>query len=114
MAEVARERERTIARLALDHRPEQLERAILRPVVDEDDLGAIPRVNVSVKLSALDPQIDVKAWEKSKESVKGRIRPIFRLAIAQGAAITLDMESYDLKDFTLAAFYDLLSEPRDP
>ncbi|MES2964205.1 MAG: bifunctional proline dehydrogenase/L-glutamate gamma-semialdehyde dehydrogenase, partial [Bdellovibrionota bacterium] len=79
--------------------------------IDEDDRGPIPKVNVSVKLSALDSTIDVKAFEKSKERMKERVRPVFRLAMERGVFINIDMESYDLKDFTLAVFKDLLMEP---
>ncbi len=81
------------------------------PQTDEDAFGHIPKVNVSIKLTALDSQIDVKAFEKSKERMKERVRPVFRLAMARGVFINVDMESYDLKDFTLAVFRDLLMEP---
>ncbi len=79
--------------------------------IDEDDRGPIPKVNVSVKLSALDSQIDVKAFEKSKERMKERVRPLFRLAMERNVFLNIDMESYDLKDFTIAVFKDLLMEP---
>lgn len=81
------------------------------PQIDEDHKGAIPRVNISIKLTALDSLIDVKAWEKSKERMKERVRPVFRLAMEKGVFVNVDMESYDLKDFTLAVFKDLLMEP---
>lgn len=81
------------------------------PLTDEDDRGPIPRVNVSVKLSSLYSQIDVKAWDKSKTQVKERLRPIFRLAMERGVFLNLDMEHYELKDFTIAVFKDLLTEP---
>ncbi len=79
--------------------------------IDEDHKGPIPRVNVSVKLSALYSQIDVKAWDKSKETAKERLRPIFRLAMERGVFINLDMEQYEIKDFTLDVFKELLLEP---
>jgi RHH-type transcriptional regulator, proline utilization regulon repressor / proline dehydrogenase / delta 1-pyrroline-5-carboxylate dehydrogenase len=82
------------------------------PQIDEDHRGPIPRVNVSVKISALYSQIDVKAWEKSKEQVKERLRPIFSLAMERNVFINLDMESYDLKDFTLEIFKELVMEPQ--
>ena len=81
------------------------------PQIDEDDKGPIPRVNVSVKLSAIDSQIDVKAWEKSKTRMIERLRPIFRLAMERGVFVNIDMESYDMKDFTLAVFKDILLDP---
>lgn len=81
------------------------------PQIDEDHKGPIPRVNVSVKLSSLDAEIDLKAWEKSKARMKERVRPIFRKAMEAGVFITIDMEQYELKDFTLEVFKDLLQEP---
>ncbi|MEK6553879.1 MAG: proline dehydrogenase family protein, partial [Bdellovibrionota bacterium] len=50
------------------------------PLLDTDDRGAIPRVNVSVKLTALYSQISEKAWSESIQTLKARIRPIFTLA----------------------------------
>lgn len=81
------------------------------PQIDEDHRGPLPRVNVSVKLSSLDSEIDLKAWEKSKARMKDRVRPIFRKAMEAGVFINLDMEQYELKDFTIEIFKDLLSEP---
>ncbi len=81
------------------------------PAIDEDNRGPIPRVNVSVKLSSLYSQIDLKAWDKSKEKVKERLRPIYRLAMERGVFINLDMEQYELKDFTIEIFKDILLEP---
>jgi len=81
------------------------------PQIDEDAAGAIPRVNVSVKLSSLYSQIDVKAWEHSKNILKERLRPIFNLAIENNAFVNIDMEQYELKDLTLEVFKDLIMEP---
>lgn len=79
--------------------------------IDEDNRGPIPRVNVSVKLSSLYSQIDVKAWDKSKDAVKERLRPIFRLAMERGVFLNLDMEHYELKDLTIEIFKEMLMEP---
>ena len=81
------------------------------PQIDEDNLGPIPKVNVSVKLSSLFSQIDVKAYEKSKNILKERVRPIFKQAMTQGAFINLDMEQFELRDLTLDVFEELLTEP---
>ncbi|HVK60855.1 MAG TPA: proline dehydrogenase family protein, partial [Bdellovibrionales bacterium] len=70
--------------------------------IDEDHKGPIPRVNVSVKLSAIDSEIDVKAFDKAKERTKERVRPILRTAMERGVFVNLDMEHYELKDFTIA------------
>ncbi len=81
------------------------------PQIDEDHKGPIPRVNVSVKLSSLYSQIDLKAWDESKELCKERLRPILKLAMERGVFLNLDMEQYEIKDFTIEVFRDLLMEP---
>lgn len=81
------------------------------PQIDEDHLGPIPPVNVSVKISSLDAQLDMKAWDKSKERAKIPLRVIFRQAMEKNVFINIDMENYALKDFTLEVFKELIMEP---
>jgi RHH-type proline utilization regulon transcriptional repressor/proline dehydrogenase/delta 1-pyrroline-5-carboxylate dehydrogenase len=81
------------------------------PQIDEDENGAIPKVNVSVKVTALYSQIDEAAWEDSLEVAKERVRQVFRTAIANNVFINLDMEQYAHKDFLLRLFEDLIMEP---
>jgi RHH-type proline utilization regulon transcriptional repressor/proline dehydrogenase/delta 1-pyrroline-5-carboxylate dehydrogenase len=81
------------------------------PAIDRDDRGPIPRVNVSVKLSALYSQFDPIDPEGTAEAVGRRLRPILRLARQTGAFVNFDMEQYSFKDVTLRIFRDILSEP---
>ncbi|MCB0419826.1 MAG: L-glutamate gamma-semialdehyde dehydrogenase, partial [Bdellovibrionales bacterium] len=81
------------------------------PLLDTDDLGPIPKVNVSVKASALYSQMSAKAWENSLAEVKTRLRPIFQFAKENFIFINIDMESFDHKDLTLQIFKELISEP---
>lgn len=78
--------------------------------IDRDEHGPIPKVNISVKVTALNSQIDEAAWEESLASTKERLRPIFREAIKRGVFINLDMEQYAHKDFILKVFEDLILE----
>ncbi len=78
--------------------------------IDEDEAGPIPKVNVSVKVTALYSQIDEAAWEESLEICKQRLRPILSQAKDRGVFINLDMEQYAHKDFTLQLFKELVSE----
>jgi RHH-type proline utilization regulon transcriptional repressor/proline dehydrogenase/delta 1-pyrroline-5-carboxylate dehydrogenase len=80
------------------------------PQIDEDENGPIPKVNVSVKVTALYSQIDEAAWEDSLEIVKDRVRQVFRTAMASNVFINLDMEQYAHKDFLLEVFEQLLME----
>lgn len=80
------------------------------PLLDEDYQGAIPKVNVSVKLTALYSQINECAWEESKAITKDRLRPIFRKAMNHFLFLNLDMEHYGVKHFTLEVFKELINE----
>ena len=81
------------------------------PKLERASWGAVPRVNVSVKVSSLFSQIDPIDFEGSIDAVKDRLRPLFRKAKQNGAFINLDMEQYELKDLTIELFKSLLDEP---
>jgi len=70
-----------------------------------------PAVNVSVKLSALDPLLDPHAWDDALIRAKSALRPILAEAKASKGHVHVDMEHHDLKDLTLAAVTGLLEEP---
>ncbi len=78
------------------------------------DIGAngakLPRLNLSVKISALTPDVHPADPENSIAALKKRLRPILRRAAEVGAFINFDMESYKLKDLTLALFKSILEE----
>ena len=80
------------------------------PQIDQDHLGDIPKVNVSVKLTALYSQINDKAWEKTKTELKNRLRPILETGMRTGCFINLDMEQYSVKHLTMEVFKEILSE----
>jgi RHH-type proline utilization regulon transcriptional repressor/proline dehydrogenase/delta 1-pyrroline-5-carboxylate dehydrogenase len=80
------------------------------PQIDRDAEGPIPKVNVSVKLTALFSQINDKAWDFTKSQLKERLRPILRLAMERGVFINLDMEQYSVKHLTLEVFKELMLE----
>jgi RHH-type proline utilization regulon transcriptional repressor/proline dehydrogenase/delta 1-pyrroline-5-carboxylate dehydrogenase len=81
------------------------------PKIDRDDRGPIPRVNVSVKLSALYSQFDPIDPVDTARAVAARLRPILSLAKAKGAFVNFDMEQYSFKNTTLRIFQELLTEP---
>lgn len=82
------------------------------PQIDRDSRGPLPKVNVSVKVSALFSQINLKDWEGTKTSLKDRLRPVFDVAMELGVFINLDMEQYAYKNLTLEIFKELLMEPK--
>jgi RHH-type proline utilization regulon transcriptional repressor/proline dehydrogenase/delta 1-pyrroline-5-carboxylate dehydrogenase len=81
------------------------------PQIDTNENGPIPKVNVSVKVTALYSQIDEAAWDHSIGMVKDRLRIVFRKAMGHHIFINLDMEQYAHKELLLQAFSDLIQEP---
>lgn len=81
------------------------------PLIDRDHHGPIPRVNVSLKLSALFSQFDPIDPAGTSRAVRDRLRPILRLARQRGAFVNVDMEQYSYKDATLRIFREVLEEP---
>ncbi|GJL54107.1 MAG: bifunctional protein PutA [Nitrospirales bacterium] len=82
-----------------------------QPRLEHDHIGVLPRVQLSIKVSALYSQLDPIDPEGSFERVARRLRPILDLATVIPAAVTFDMEQAELKDITLQIFTRILSEP---
>ena len=80
------------------------------PQVDRGVLGELPRVNVSIKLSALDSQFDAIDPEGSYVRATRRLRELLRVARKHRAFVNIDMESYATKTLTLDIFKRLLME----
>jgi RHH-type proline utilization regulon transcriptional repressor/proline dehydrogenase/delta 1-pyrroline-5-carboxylate dehydrogenase len=80
------------------------------PLLDSDSRGAIPRVNVSIKLSSLFSQFDPIDPAGTRDGVLRRLRPILRLAREAGAFVNLDMEQRSFKDATIEIFKSILWE----
>ncbi|MFQ5732961.1 MAG: L-glutamate gamma-semialdehyde dehydrogenase [Planctomycetaceae bacterium] len=78
--------------------------------LDSDHAGVIPRVNVSLKLSALDSQFNPIDPVGTAERVKARLRPLLRCAQENDAYVHVDMEQYSYKDLTLEIFKQVLDE----
>ena len=82
-------------------------------MLDRDAHGSLPRVDVSLKVSSFNPQLDPANWEGSVEATRTGVRPVLQAARDLGASITFDMESYYFKDLTLAIFLAALEEFAD-
>jgi len=81
------------------------------PLIDDGIDGPLPRVNVSLKLSALDSQFDAVDPRGTSDRVLARLRPLWRLARDRGAQVHVDMEHHATKDLTLAIFRQIAAEP---
>jgi len=78
--------------------------------VDRDQDGLVPRVNVSLKLSALVSQFRPTDPVGTSQHVKRRLRPILHAAREHGAHVHVDMEQFAYKDLTLTIFQQILME----
>jgi RHH-type proline utilization regulon transcriptional repressor/proline dehydrogenase/delta 1-pyrroline-5-carboxylate dehydrogenase len=79
-------------------------------LIDEADGEALPKVQVSVKLTAFYSQFDPLDDKGSEAKVTSHIRTLLRRAKELGVAIHFDMEQYIYKDLTLSILKKLLME----
>jgi len=82
-----------------------------RPALERDGAGALPRANLSVKVSALTPLLRPDAPERGKRDAAERLRGLLRQARELGAHLHIDMESLDSRDAVLELVLELLAEP---
>jgi RHH-type proline utilization regulon transcriptional repressor/proline dehydrogenase/delta 1-pyrroline-5-carboxylate dehydrogenase len=78
--------------------------------LDCDQDGRLPRVNVSIKLSALVSHFRPADAPGTASAVKARLRPLLRKAREQHAYVHVDMEQHSYKDLTLEIFKQTLLE----
>jgi RHH-type proline utilization regulon transcriptional repressor/proline dehydrogenase/delta 1-pyrroline-5-carboxylate dehydrogenase len=78
--------------------------------IDQADGEAIPKVQVSVKLTAFYSQFDPLDATGSEARVSDRVRLLLRRARELGAAVHFDMEQYAYKELTLAILKRVLLE----
>lgn len=89
---------------------EALNRSPEMAQADCDHEGPLPRVNVSVKLSALVSNFRPIDPAGTAAAVKERLRPLLRAAQANHAYLHVDMEQYSFKDLTIRIFQEILLE----
>ena len=83
------------------------------PAVDRRDQSIArlsPRLNLSIKISALYSQIQAADPDAAIERMSNRLRPILRRAKELGAFINFDMEHYALKNLTIQLFKAVFGE----
>ena len=95
---------------ALDGLHEVYRRLPARPRLEADSFGAIPRENLSVKVSALTPLLRPDAPERGKRDAAPRLRDLLRHAREVGAHLHIDMESFDSREAVTDLVLELLSE----
>ena len=80
------------------------------PLLDRDHEGHIPRINISVKLSALDSQFAAVDAAGTRRRVAARLRPILRAAMDNDTFVQIDMEQNDYRSLTFEIFRQVLME----
>ncbi|WP_045221718.1 L-glutamate gamma-semialdehyde dehydrogenase [Desulfonatronum thioautotrophicum] len=75
------------------------------------DWGHTPRLNVSIKPSALYSQAKAVDVEDTVQGILSRLRPIYAKVKELGGALCIDMESLKFKEATLELFKRLRAEP---
>jgi RHH-type proline utilization regulon transcriptional repressor/proline dehydrogenase/delta 1-pyrroline-5-carboxylate dehydrogenase len=78
-------------------------------LIDRDHRGSLPRVNVSLKLSALVSRFDPADPQGSARAVRARLEPLLRHARRRGVFVNIDMEQNAYRALTL----DILTEVLD-
>jgi RHH-type transcriptional regulator, proline utilization regulon repressor / proline dehydrogenase / delta 1-pyrroline-5-carboxylate dehydrogenase len=81
------------------------------PLLEQDHLGQVPCVQLSLKISALSPHLDPIDPDRSFESVARRLRPIVDAAMRVPASLIFDMEQAETKDLLTGIFTRLFMEP---
>jgi RHH-type proline utilization regulon transcriptional repressor/proline dehydrogenase/delta 1-pyrroline-5-carboxylate dehydrogenase len=82
-----------------------------QPVLERDGAGALPRVNLSVKVSAMTPHVRADAPELGVADAAGRLRGLLRTARDAGAHLHIDMESMDTRELITDLVMEVLAEP---
>ena len=79
--------------------------------LDRGPRGALPRCNISLKLSALEAHLDPLDHEASVERLQKRVLPLLRAAKAAGAFVNFDLEQWALHDIAYDLFENVVSLP---
>ena len=74
-------------------------------------LDTVPRVNLSVKVTALTARVNGEAPELGIEDASHRLRNLLRTAKQVGAHLHVDMESMDSRELITELVIKLLAEP---
>ncbi len=82
-----------------------------RELLERDSIGRLPRVNLSVKVTALTPVVRALAPERAREDAAEKLRRLLRQAKQLGAHLHIDMESFDSREVVLGLVLGLLAEP---
>jgi RHH-type proline utilization regulon transcriptional repressor/proline dehydrogenase/delta 1-pyrroline-5-carboxylate dehydrogenase len=95
----------------IDFLPGETLRWPARELLDRGPNGAIPRANISLKLSAMDHLLDPVDVAGSVARLRERVVPLLRRAKEQGAFVNFDLESWSLHEITYRLFEEVAASP---
>jgi len=81
------------------------------PLLEQDDLGPLPRASVSVKVSALAPSFSPLSEAEAVAGAERRLRPILQMAAHRGVSVWFDMERAEARGITTRLFRQLVEDP---
>jgi len=81
------------------------------PLIDSGPQGPTPRANVSIKVSALEPNLDAADPSGSVERLKRHLLPLLRSAMEKNVFVNLDMEEWEVHEVTLRVFEEVALDP---
>ena len=80
-------------------------------ILDQGPIGAIPRANISLKLSAMDHLLDPADPDGGVRRLLQRVRPLLTRARELGAFINFDLEQWSLHEITFRFFETIAADP---
>jgi RHH-type transcriptional regulator, proline utilization regulon repressor / proline dehydrogenase / delta 1-pyrroline-5-carboxylate dehydrogenase len=80
-------------------------------VIDRNHLGPIPRVNVSIKITAMDTQLKSVDPRGAVDRLKKRVMPLFLAAKENNVFINMDLEQWDVHEITYDLFEEIVTDP---
>jgi len=78
-----------------------------RPVLEADPWGVLPRVNISIKPTAVSPHVSATTLELGVQEAADALDPVMELARDLHATVHLDTEHDEAKDATFALLREL-------
>jgi RHH-type proline utilization regulon transcriptional repressor/proline dehydrogenase/delta 1-pyrroline-5-carboxylate dehydrogenase len=95
----------------IDNLPREVAKWPADALLERNHRGAIPRANVSVKVSAMDPYLDPADPKGSVDRLERRVLPLFLQARANGVCLNLDLEQWSIHHITLDLFERMVTRP---
>ncbi|WP_428939432.1 proline dehydrogenase family protein [Fontivita pretiosa] len=96
----------------IDNLVEEVNRWPADELIDYNHLGPIPRTNISVKISAMEPHLDAADLSGSVQRLLPRVLPLFLRARERNVFLNVDMEQWAINDITYELFEQIVTHPQ--